>query len=726
MKGLSLGIALVGALFLAFPTASDSCSISPAVPVFTTRQRPANLASEFLQGKVGVIQPGYGRRYLVGAYRILSGKPLSAAEADALYPPPKPSVQVTRDSVPGPRGQFGWNQAAGRVLGVGTARYVDPYRTQRNAGSVVSYLNCPDGAFDSAERALAERAQRWGAKDPRLSQWLNAQQEVFANCSGANLTLPAMPDATMDPSLAADRRYQIAAAYFYAGDWPKAREAFEEVSRDASSPWRGIAPYLEARTFIRQGTVDDDPDALHQAAERLQAIRDDPAQTQWHEASRKLLEFVNLRIDPTERLKELGEELMGRRAATDLNQSVTDFLYLYGRQSGSGTEARRLEDLRASSDLADWMLTFEGRSINDEAHAARQWKQTRSPAWLIAALAQGRDAEAVEAARHVDPAAPEYEAATYYALRGETDAAQKRNWLDEALSHKLTLSARNLFLRERLPLARDWNEFLRDSTRRPEPGIESWDGAEAEADQPPVSTGAAPLFDADAADALNRRLPFSLWADASQNRQLPAHLQLQVAEAAWVRALVLGKDAEAHMLMERIVRLRPEFATSTRDYRTASEPEAARFAAAFLLLRTPSLISEIEAGAAAGDLTKVSHLGAIDWGFADGCLRNDPTLPPTVPAFLSAAQQAENAAEWQQMAAAAPAGVSYLGAQVLSWARSHPEDSRLPEALHLVVQAGRRACRGQGAANYGQAAFQLLHRRYSNSEWTQKTRYWYQ
>lgn len=80
------------------------------------------------------------------------------------------------------------------------------------------------------------------------------------------------------------------------------------------------------------------------------------------------------------------------------------------------------------------------------------------------------------------------------------------------------------------------------------------------------------------------------------------------------------------------------------------------------------------------------------------------------------------------MAAAAPSGGAYLAAQTLAWAGTHPDDPRVPEALHLVVQAGRRACRDlqKPPVAYGRTAFELLHNRYPKSEWTEKTRYWYQ
>lgn len=715
MRLLSFGAIAIGMGIFVFPTGSDSCSIAPPVPVFSTRQRPADL-SEFAKGKLGVIEPLYQRRYLIGGYRTLSGKPLSQKEAETLYLGGGPT-QVRTDG----GAATVWTQVSQKVKGATGPSFLNTYKAKTGDGSFVSYANCLNDAFDSAVATYGKRAAQWGEKDPRLQEWVKAQDQVFANCSGKDAVIPTEPTAGMDSLLAADRRYQIAAAYFYAEDWQKAREAFQRVAQDSSSPWKESAPYLIARTEIREGTLEESADALRRAEQHLQQILDDPAQERWHEASRRLLDYVRLRIDPAPRLQELAAQLTGAQPSPDLAQAAADFLYLYRRESEKGDPA-----LAGSSDLADWMLSFEGHVNDSGPHALEQWKKTRSAAWLIAALAHASDAEALRAARGTDANAPEYEAVTYYGIRAEPDPQRKRSWADEALKQNVTLSTRNRILAERLAVARDWNEFLRFAPRRPEPKLQSFDDREEDIDRPPVSTGTAPLFDADATTILNWNLPLALWEEATRDASLPSNLQLQTAEAAWVRALVLGKDSDAKNLMERVVKLRPSFAAAAHDYLTAPDAGAARFAGIFLLLRTPALISFVEPGAEPGDLTKVSHLGSIGWGFKTGCLPYDPNAPHPVPAFLDEAQRAQNEAEWKQMTAAAPSGGSFLAAGVMTWARSHPDDSRVPEALHLVVQAGRRACRDYAKpADYGRPAFELLHRQYPRSEWAQKTKFWY-
>jgi len=81
--------------------------------------------------------------------------------------------------------------------------------------------------------------------------------------------------------------------------------------------------------------------------------------------------------------------------------------------------------------------------------------------------------------------------------------------------------------------------------------------------------------------------------------------------------------------------------------------------------------------------------------------------------------------EWEALMKldAAP---SWMASQVLDWAKAHPEDPRIPEALHLAVRATRYGCDDQHTASYSKAAFELLHRRYPKSEWTRKTPFWFE
>lgn len=56
----------------------------------------------------------------------------------------------------------------------------------------------------------------------------------------------------------------------------------------------------------------------------------------------------------------------------------------------------------------------------------------------------------------------------------------------------------------------------------------------------------------------------------------------------------------------------------------------------------------------------------------------------------------------------------------------YPEGEMGPEALHRVVEATHYGpADGKKSKEYSKQAFDILHRRYPNSEWTKKTKYWY-
>jgi TolA-binding protein len=74
---------------------------------------------------------------------------------------------------------------------------------------------------------------------------------------------------------------------------------------------------------------------------------------------------------------------------------------------------------------------------------------------------------------------------------------------------------------------------------------------------------------------------------------------------------------------------------------------------------------------------------------------------------------------------AAPVGPNYLCSQVLAWTRAHPDDPRVPEALHLAVKSTRFGLTDDKTSDFSRRAFRLLHSRYPKSEWAAKTKYWF-
>ena len=95
-----------------------------------------------------------------------------------------------------------------------------------------------------------------------------------------------------------------------------------------------------------------------------------------------------------------------------------------------------------------------------------------------------------------------------------------------------------------------------------------------------------------------------------------------------------------------------------------------------------------------------------------------------VPLFLNAAQEAAGAEEWKKLQAIG-AGPNYMSRVVLEWAKSNPQDPRVPEALALAVRSTRYGCTDAATTQWSKQAFQFLHKHYPTSEWAKKTPYYF-
>ena len=737
------GLLLLCAVAVLNPPAGDACGPFFPEVSFVYEHEPG---PDFLRGELGIVKPGYYRRHLIVAYRYLSGAPLTPGEVEAFQP--RESIQV--EAYPGAwtSGSGHWLKARAAVPDVPKLDRIDVFANRIHGTMYFAFQNCLDDAFESAVATLSERSTRWGANSPLLAEWLRGQDQVFSNCSlgprwdmkpqkpGDPDPFPAhipsqLPTGT-DPTLLADREYQIAAARFYSGHYHAAAEAFSAIAADVHSTWQSFGTYLAARSLLRAGTVDDDKPALLAAEKAFQAIVADPKQSRVRDSASGLLDYARGHLYSEDRMVELGDVLAKPAPGPSFEAALTDYTMLWDRLQ-HGPAGR--------SDLADWITTLEA---GNAAHALERWHNGGGSPWLVAALGavQSLDADTqplLVAARKLGPADPAYASAAYYGVRlnraaGQLDEA--RAWADEALAAKLPLSAKNDLLHLRTLLARNWTEFLRFTPRRPV----VYETGEADLERlEPASKSAKthepePTFDADALDAFNRIIPLSLWIDATANPLLPKRLQAAVTDSAWVRAVLLGRGAEARALAGTLARGRPKLAVALHAYAAQSSAADARFDAVFLLLRTPGLSPLLHFG-----YGRVTLAGKID-SFHDNWweLRQpgsnsspDPLQAPkgvadSVPQiFLSSTQRAAGDREWAALAGRAGVATNFLCAETLTWAKSHPGDPRLPEALHLAVRATRYGPKDKSTRDYSRQSFELLHRRFPNSEWVRKTKYWY-
>jgi hypothetical protein len=739
MRYLRLILMAMCGAFLVNPPEGESCG-----PFFPAAQFGYinNPGPEFMKGELGVLSPKYYRRNLVVAYRYLSGAPLTAAEIDALSAEPSHMVDYPKgfEAAETPSAAF-WLHARTTVPGASELKRIDVYRLTLAEGRYSAYRNCLDDAFDAATATLAARIKGWGAGSPQTVEWLRGQDQVFANCGGDHwewspaparvahpeFHAPAPLPPGADPLLAADRQYQSAAALFYGGKYQEAAEAFRAVARNTGSPWHESGRYLAARALIREGTVNGGKDALAAAEKALGEILADPAQKRWHASARGLVDYVRGQLRPEDRMVELGDALTKPQPGPAFRQALTDYTTLWDREPKAPA---------ARSELADWITTFQA---GHASHAIERWRAGGNAAWLTAALvsvdpADSAAPELVAAARKIGTTSPAYATAAYGAIRILTARNQRdeaRKWADEALQSKLGVSAHNAFLAERLALARDFQEFLRYAPRQPVAATGVM--ADEEVGSPWREVDPGLTFDWDSATAFHSKLPLRYWVEAAGAEALPRRLRSEIAQAGWVRAVLLDRPEQARELAGLAAGLVSELAENLRVYKAEQALDAARFDAVYAILRNPGLTPVVRTGF--GRLTKMNQIDNLRdnwWIFQDNrrwfwmgipvdSQRHDaPALE-----FLPAAQRAEGESEAKALETNAAIAPDYLCAQTLAWARTHRDDPRVPEALYLCVRATRFGMTGPATSAWSRRAFQLLHAAYPKSDWAEKTKYWY-
>jgi hypothetical protein len=107
---------------------------------------------------------------------------------------------------------------------------------------------------------------------------------------------------------------------------------------------------------------------------------------------------------------------------------------------------------------------------------------------------------------------------------------------------------------------------------------------------------------------------------------------------------------------------------------------------------------------------------------------SDPTSLPGTPhapaQFLPEPERAAGQREWQRLQTDALRAADYLCRETILWARAHPDDPRVPEALHLAVRTTLYP-NGAHTTTFPKQAFALLHTKYPQSPWAAATPYWY-
>ena len=712
-------------------------SCGPFFPetIFSYKYHPDFPLDGFAKGQLGVMKPTYAASYLVVAYRYLMGIGLGKEEQQAMVVFWKERLHLESESESDSRDE--WLREREKVPGHPSPENLGIYREVQK---YQSYLNCNEDAFTTATQTLKDRINEFGVRSAEVEDWLQAQDMVFANCSKGQ-TIPPLAAPERPPLIKADRAYQIAAAYFYSGDFDTAEKMFKEISEDPSSSWREVAPYLAVRAIIRKASLSgeegkNDTALLASAESGLMKILTDKSLSKIHPASEKLLDLVQCRMDPEKKFIVLSVDVLKKQSADQLKTKLSDYIRFLG-----------LLKIEKPDDLTDWILTFQGGTLE---HSIMKWREKKTLPWLVASLSKidTNHAELPELlleAEKIKPSSPAYPSVIYHQLRLSIDSGRKeeaRRRLEDFLLKErrfLPPSSLNLFLVLRMKLAQNLDEFLTYAKQIPVGIFYDYDGKEVPRDLETdklKSFGTPELFDRESVGILNGKIPLSVMKEAVKRNVLPEHLRKRVALSAWVRAVLLEKGKIAEGLASLIQNLMPELKKDFAKYLSEKNIEDRRFEAVLLILRNPGIQPYLREG-----IGRLDPVGKIDnlrdnWWCSleedkgpDGRrlirpARGLPEMGNGVPEFLNESETKEAEEEWNVITriGAAP---SYLCRLVIERVRTNPNDMRLPEALHLAVRSTRYGCPDKANGELSRTAFSILHQQYPKNPWAKRTPYWF-
>ena len=438
--------------------------------------------------------------------------------------------------------------------------------------------------------------------------------------------------------------------------------------------------------------------------------------------------------------------------------------YQGGYYGSEETSLSILPEFLRGDDLTDWLFTYKIQNAESYLYALAKYRQTNSDLWLMTALSKA-DVNSTELKRLLEAsekisrsatayATIAYHAAGIYIEQGKTAKAKKL--LDEILnsSEELPISSRNQFLELRVKLAETLEEYIKYSLHKPfafdfdgESGtIEEFIAEQKSYYDPKNSEQTREdyereveerfrheklwedrlMFDRAAMEIFNQHFPLAVLLEVEKSPALPDYLRERFAAAIWTKAILLQDYATAQKISPELVKYKPELENLISRVNNAATPTRKRNAILYLILKNPVLSPYVE-----DDLEKSDNEpGAFDtndWWcapydteYSDEAGDEVPRALPEKPRFLTAAQSRTAQAERKRLKDLGDAP-KFLGEKVLEWAKSSPNDKRIPESLQIVYEAnGWKKYSCGNNEELREKIGSLLKKRYPQSEWTQK------
>lgn len=543
-----------------------------------------------------------------------------------------------------------------------------------------------------------------------------------------------------------DKEYQQAAAAFYKENFDEAERKFQEIASNPEHPWQAYAALALGRVYIRKGQFAyeeawhrdwDEEKALQvrnsqleKAKAQFENILKNDSLSSIHDAANSLVNYVNFRIDSEKRLEDAEEILLTSSNPQEIVNNLNDFSLLFSHWNYRIDEKYILEK---GGDLSKWVYVWKNPEQNNLELSLTKYQQTKSLSWLLTSLklmnpTHALKDEIIKESLKIPKDSPAYLTANYYRLKLLTEAGENKekirkeiDALLETIDFDESSIAKNYFNDLRMIVAEDLEESLSHSLRKV---------VAVKFDFMSPVTDEFYLIDKKIKQVFNELLPLRMWREIASNENIfPSDITKQIRLITFVRAILLGDFKTADEMANLLSSTDSTLKNDLSDFLKAATQDSKKFAAALFILKYHRLDYVLNS---ALDEILVKDISVKE---RDMYRRNWwCSYPPQYgyqPYNLIALEKMISSDEIQEAVLenekiykiVAP---DYLSEVVINYALKNPDDSRVPEALHLAVMSTRFArCKDEQTSEFSQKAFQILHNNYPNNYWTNQTPYWY-
>ncbi|MBA3857882.1 MAG: hypothetical protein C0507_13340 [Cyanobacteria bacterium PR.3.49] len=784
---------LLSLSFIVLPAPpAKACAPDLAYAILINGNHPDLPLKLFAGGNIGIVQPGWAKSYLVVAYRNLIGKPLSKVEQDSIVnlwhariiSGSRFDASISNDP------KDAYLKLRARAIGA------DP---KKSGGEIYWKMDSfaydkgiSDSAFALARDTLSGLVKKYSVKSAPVRDWVKAQDGLFGIGSD-KVIVPAALSPSADQLLQDARIYQIAAAHFYLKKFDGAAAQFQKLAAKQNSTFKQIASYMVLRSKSNAVLINGaSTPEIEAVSSQIQNAADAATKTSAREDLLDLqrpISYLNLsQLDVTKKLatsiangtsNRFGGDVGDLTFLLDGNMPLSGLNVqgVKGTAESGATAESVPNDLMASHDLADWILTVQNNAFLDydnygseeekakskaqrdakAAHALAMWRKKNSELWLVAALMtnglRSNLQDLYDAATNVASNSPAYATCRFYLadfLLTKTDRHAVKKALMTIWSMKtLPPSTRNLFSMQMAAACYTPGDYLKYSVLNPPEVLQSTTALVspkfaqlASADNFQTET---PTFDLNVAQDLSRNAPLSTWMSFAQSQNLPAKFKPAYLRAAWTRAQLLQQSDDAADIADEVGATNPKLSAALAKIKNAPAGPAKQFAIAAAILKNYGMSPYLQGGAERHGLpiTEFDYYNNNYWvpfgakkeddsnsdyysynstvGFCGSDSIKDMINTYSkfgVSSRLSDAEKRAAAAERALLLKNHPS--RFLGQAVLDWQKTHPGDPDVPELLYRIVKLPKWTDVTPVGSEFSKKAYLVLHQKYPANSWTKK------